>query len=146
MGVGTLTKTTLGFGDVVGDIFNVGGAVMDYNAAKQDGHSTAVSAAKAVGSFVFDEMVFGSTKHGLLFGLAYGAATVGTQLAMAAGQNTTQILNKRYETRGKLGSGYFNMSQAGYTMRQRSLNAIRSNGLNTQNALGNEARMYNRSI
>ena len=46
--------------------------------------------------------------------------------------------------RGKLGSGHFEMTEAGYTMRQRSLNAIRNNGINTQSALGNEARTYYR--
>ena len=50
-----------------------------------------------------------------------------------------------YRQKGKLGSGYFNMTDTGYTMRQRSLNAIRSNGLNTQSVLGNEARTYFRS-
>ena len=34
------------------------------------------------------------------------------------------------------------MTESGYTMRQRSLNAIRSNGMNIQSALGNEARQY----
>ena len=62
----------------------------------------------------------------------------------AAGEYTTQQMGQGYNHRGGFGSGYFNMTEAGYTMRQRSLNAIRSNGLNTQSVLGNEARTYYR--
>lgn len=61
-------------------------------------------------------------------------------------EHNAQVMTQAYRQRGKLGSGYFEMSQAGYTMRQRSLNAIRQNGLNTQTALGNEARMYYRGV
>ena len=51
-------------------------------------------------------------------------------------------MKQAYLQRGKFGSGHFNMTEAGYTMRQRSLNAIRNNGLNLNSALGNEARQY----
>lgn len=73
------------------------------------------------------------------------ALTMGAQLVSQLPQvweNNARVMTQAYRQRGKLGSGYFEMSQAGYTMRQRSLNAIRQNGLNTQTALGNEARMY----
>lgn len=73
------------------------------------------------------------------------ALTMAPQMAAQLPQfwsNTGRVIGKSYRQRGKLGSGYFEMTQSGYTMRQRSLNAIRQNGLNMQSALGNEARMY----
>lgn len=88
---------------------------------------------------------------GVIGGAASFAATIGFTLGQvgvslegAHMQNTTDIMSKAYGSRGKFGSGHFNMTDAGYTMRQRSLNAIRSNGLNTQSVLGNEARNYYR--
>ena len=71
-------------------------------------------------------------------GLAQG---VGTGL-LAAGEHTAMAQNKFYDKSGKFGSGYVNMTDAGYTMRQRSLNAIRANGLNMNSVFGNEARTY----
>ena len=49
---------------------------------------------------------------------------------------------KGYNDVKGLGSGHFDMTEKGYTMRQRSLNAIRSNGANLNSAFGNEARNY----
>ena len=43
------------------------------------------------------------------------------------------------------GSGRFDMSNAGYTMRQRSIEKMRSTGMNINSVLGNEARNYMRS-
>ena len=37
------------------------------------------------------------------------------------------------------------MSNAGYTMRQRAINQLRSNGQNVNSVLGNEARNYLKS-
>lgn len=62
----------------------------------------------------------------------------------AYAENTSRIMAGAYAQRGRFGSGHFEMTEAGYTMRQRSLNAIRQNGLNTQSVLGNEARTYYR--
>lgn len=76
----------------------------------------------------------------------FSVGQAAVQLGGAAQQNTAQKMSQAYSTKGKFGSGHFDMSEAGYTMRQRSLNAIRSNGLNTQSALGNEARTYYRSV
>lgn len=76
----------------------------------------------------------------------YSAGQAAVQLGGAAQLNTAQKMSKAYSSKGKFGSGHFEMSEAGYTMRQRSLNAIRSNGLNTQSVLGNEARTYYRSV
>lgn len=79
-------------------------------------------------------------------GLASMLAIQGAQLIGAASindmQNTGKVMGQAFNQRGKFGSGHFEMTKAGYTMRQRSLNAIRQNGINVQSALGNEARNY----
>ena len=70
----------------------------------------------------------------------------GTQIGAKAyidhTQKTAKTMSQAYNQRGKFGSGMFAMTQSGYTMRQRSLNAIRQNGLNLNSALGNEARNF----
>lgn len=148
----------------VGDGLNLAFGVVDYKAAKEEGNSKSVSVAKAVGSFAWGEFFYGGINRTVssavgkmgLGTVASGILTAGTtialtmlptavQLAQAAGEHTTRTMTGAYAQHGRLGSGHFNMSEAGYTMRQRSLNAIRSNGLNTQSVLGNEARTYFRS-
>lgn len=114
------------------------GFSMDYKNARQQGDSKAVSVAKGIGTAVFYDMMGKAV-------WPYMIATVGTSLVGGWAQNTTQKMKKGYQMRGKLGSGSFNMHESGYTMRQRSINAIRSNGSNIQSALGNEARNYYRT-
>lgn len=145
----------------VGDAMNIGFGVMDYKNAREEGNNRGVSLAKAAGSFAWGEVFYGGassaisgglTKAGIS-GIANGALTMGAtigltalmasgQIASAVWQNNAQQMAKGYASNGKLGSGHFNMTESGYTMRQRSLNAIRSNGMNMQSALGNEARQY----
>ena len=159
MAGGNLVKTALQ-GVNIGDGINVIFGVSDYKHAREQGDNRAVSLAKAAGSFAWGEMLFGGvnsaiTKAGLTGGLAIGAnlvftaaymgVTVAPQIASTMWQHNTSMTAKGYSSKGKLGSGYFDMTEAGYTMRQRSLNAIRQNGLNTQSVLGNEARTYFRS-
>jgi hypothetical protein len=145
----------------LGDVLNVGFGIADYRTAREQGDSKAVSAAKAVGSFAWGEIFYGGLGNlvnkglgavgikgaaaGVLnFGLTAGisVAMTGAQIISATGEHTTRVMNQTYRNKGKLGNGYFPMTEAGYTMRQRSLNAIRSNGLNTRSVLGNEARNY----
>lgn len=145
----------------VGDAMNIGFGVMDYKNAREEGNNRGVSLAKAAGTFAWGEVFYGGassaisgglTKAGIS-GIANGALTMGAtigltalmasgQIASAVWQNNAQQMAKGYASNGKLGSGHFNMTESGYTMRQRSLNAIRSNGMNMQSALGNEARQY----
>lgn len=150
-------STGLNFGDGV----NVVMGVADYKGAREEGNSKAVSVAKAVGSFAWGEFFYGGVSRSVgnavakmgIKGVAAGAITMastigltaittGVQLAQISSERTTKTMTQAYSQRGRLGSGYFEMSDAGYTMRQRSLNAIRNNGLNTQSVLGNEARTY----
>lgn len=146
----------------IGDVINVGFAYSDYSNAREQGDSMAVSLGKAAGTFAWGEFFYGGLSRATgkalgkigIKGLAGGAIGIGVsigaslimsggQLVQAIGENNKPV-TQAYRRAGKFGSGYFEMSQAGYTMRQRSLNAIRSNGLNTQSVLGNEARTYYR--
>lgn len=145
----------------VGDAMNIGFGVMDYKNAREEGNNRGVSLAKAAGTFAWGELFYGGASSAIsggltkvgISGLANGALTMGAtvgltalmasgQIASAVWQNNAQQMAKGYASNGKLGSGHFNMTESGYTMRQRSLNAIRSNGMNMQSALGNEARQY----
>lgn len=162
---GGLVKTALNgvksTGINLGDGINVVMGVADYKGAREEGNSKAVSVAKAVGSFAWGEFFYGGVSRSVgsavakmgIKGVAAGAITMGAtigltaittgvQLAQISSERTTKTMTQAYGQRGRLGSGYFEMSDAGYTMRQRSLNAIRNNGLNTQSVLGNEARTY----
>lgn len=163
MAAGAMVKTALTGSGLLGDVLNVVGGVADYNRAREEGDSKAVSLGKAAGSFIWGEMLFGGASSAIgksvsALGLgggwavagniafmgAYMGISVGASLATANGQHNARTMSQAYRRAGKLGSGYFNMTEAGYTMRQRSLNAIRQNGLNTQSVLGNEARTYYR--
>lgn len=160
-----LVKSTLSAvkatGFNTGDALNIAFGVSDYRAAREEGNSKAVSVGKAAASFAWGEFYYGGINnlvgHAVkkigLKGVAGGVLTMGTtfaitalssagQVIQATSEHTTKTMGQAYSQRGRLGSGQFNMSEAGYTMRQRSLNAIRSNGLNTQSVLGNEARTY----
>lgn len=122
----------------VGAGLNLYFGIEQYKDARKEGDSKLVSMAKSLGTFAMGEMM----------GLAYFPlmlAPLGVQLAGASATNKLNVVSGGYGQKGKFGSGYFDMSQAGYTMRQRSLNAIQQNGLNLNSALGNEARTYFRS-
>lgn len=145
-----------------GDAINVIMGASDYKAARESGDSQAVSIGKAAASFAWGEFFYGGMNDAvtktlvkkfamkqltagiLSTGLTIGITALSTagQFQQVANEHTTKTMTGGYGHRGKLGSGYFEMSEAGYTMRQRSLNAIRNNGLNTQSVLGNEARTY----
>ena len=134
MATGAMVKTVLK-GANFGDAMNIIGGVADYKTARSEGDSKAVSVAKAIGSFAFYEALGP-------WAIPFTLVQAGTSVASAVWQNNAQQMDRAYNSNGKLGSGHFNMTEAGYTMRQRSLNAIRSNGMNLQSALGNEARQY----
>lgn len=78
--------------------------------------------------------------------LAYFGATLGyDMMVQTSKQNAEHQKEMKYTGSGRVGSGYFNMSGAGYTMRQRAINQLRSNGQNVNSVLGNEARNYIKS-
>ena len=157
-------KSTLTPMNLLGDGLAIYSGVSDYKQARQQGNGKIKSATKAIGSAVWSEMYYaalnGATSKAIeglgISGFGALAANIGVQMGVQAVQagaglmgmyweNTGKKLATGYAQKGKFGSGYFDMTEAGYTMRQRSLQAIRSNGLNTQSVLGNEARTYFRS-
>lgn len=156
-GISTIKNSGLNAGDVMNGVF----AVSEYKNAREEGDSVVKSVAKAGIDFAWGEFFYGGVNSAVEAGLgAFGiksafattAIGLGLSLAPAIGQiagvsmeQNTKVKANAMKQRGKLGSGYFDMSDSGYTMRQRSLNAIRQNGLNTQSVLGNEARTYFRS-
>ena len=128
-------------GQIIGGIatvgFNTYGAVSDYKNARQQGNNKALSLGKAAVSFAVGEALG-------WWMLPASIIPATAQLGVEAGKHTGKSMANAYNRRGKFGSGYFDMSQSGYTMRQRSLNAIRQNGMNINSTLGNEARTYYR--
>lgn len=169
MAVVTKALAGYGLGAFLGDAINIGATIGSYNDARQQGDSRAIALSKSAGSFLSGEIFYSSMNKYIGGAVAKGVtsltgkaalgtvASFGTMALFAAGQaavqlggaaqlNTAQKMSQAYSSKGKFGSGHFEMSEAGYTMRQRSMNAIRSNGLNTQSVLGNEARTYYRSV
>lgn len=157
--ISTIKSSGLNFGDAI----NVACGVSDYKEARSQGDSKGKAIVKAGASFAWGEIFYGGLSgavSGALQGVGMGAGaagiwslplTVGVMMLPAAAsmvgalsENGSKGRTQAWANRGQLGSGYFNMSEAGYTMRQRSLNAIRQNGLNTRSVLGNEARTYYR--
>lgn len=127
--------------DLLGGALSIGlnsfFAVGDYKDARSKGSSKVASLAKAAGSFAIGELLG-------IAALPVFMAPTAVQMVNMAGQHTAKSMANAYNRRGKFGSGYFEMTESGYTMRQRSLNAIRQNGMNINTTLGNEARTYYR--
>lgn len=127
-------------GGFVGDAFNVWSAASTFNQSQEEGDHIAISASKGAMDFVIGETLYGAAGFkGMGLGIL---ATTGSSLLAEHLKHGAELQGAGIEANKSIGSGHFNMSQAGYTMRQRSLNAIRSNGANINSAFGNEARNY----
>lgn len=129
------------------DGLNVLSAGTTFKNSLDDGDNPVVATTKGIIDFGVSEAFYGAMGNGTLKGGLVGMAattgiSVGAGLVASSMQNTGSVLGKGSEEAKYLGSGHFNMTQAGYTMRQRSLNAIQSNGANINMAFGNEARNY----
>lgn len=138
--VGRMTKKVISKSPLsLGDVMNIGGAAITYNYARSQGDSKAVSIGKTAVDFAFGEMMGG-------WALAFYGAQAASQVMIGMGQANAESIKKVREVgSGYVGSGQFNMSGAGYTMRQRALNQIRNNGQQLNSVLGSEARTYSRS-
>lgn len=127
-------------GGFVGDAFNVFSAASTFNTSMDDGDHVAIAASKGALDFVVGETFYGAMG---LKGMGLGmAVTMGASLGAEAMKHGAEMQGEGLNRQKSIGSGHFNMTEAGYTMRQRSLNAIRSNGVNINSAFGNEARNY----
>ena len=135
-------------GGFVGDAMNVAGGIGTFQKSQEEGDNFGISVAKSVIEFGAGEIFYGAMANAggiagmLKGGIAMAAVTTGANLAAKHMENTATKLGEASKNLTALGSGHFNMTQTGYTMRQRSLNAIRSNGANINSAFGNEARNY----
>lgn len=131
----------------VGDAFNVATAFGTMKASQEEGDHIAVAATKGAIDFAVSEAFYGAMANGGLLkglggGLVAAGVTMGANMVAQKWEHNAEVLGKGTEAVKGIGSGHFDMTSAGYTMRQRSLNAIRSNGANINSAFGNEARNY----
>lgn len=134
-------------GGFVGDAFNVTSSVAVFSNSQNEGDHIAVSVAKGAIDFGINEAFYGAMfEGGMIKGLVgtagMMAVTTGANLVAKKFEHNAEVIGQGTEGLKNIGSGHFNMTSAGYTMRQRSLNAIRSNGANINSAFGNEARNF----
>lgn len=134
-----LTKWSAGA--IIGTGLEIGlGTVGTAISSRQQGDNLAVTAAKVGVDFITGAYL------GPIGSIAYFGATMGYDMMLqGAKQNAEFQKQMKYTGSGRIGSGYFNMSGAGYTMRQRAINQLRANGQNVSSVLGNEARNYLKS-
>ena len=121
------------------DIAMTGGT---YIGARKDGASVPGALGQTLSTTAVSAMI--PTLSGQL---AYAAITVGYDMMMQNAKANAEVSKDlKYVGAGYVGgSGRFDMSNAGYTMRQRSIEKMRSTGMNINSVLGNEARNYIRS-
>lgn len=128
-------------GAVVGSVLEVGGTVMTATDSIKKGDSFPVT----LGKVAFDVGV-NALLQGPIQNILYMGTTIGYDMSIQMSKQNAELQNQmKYTGSGRVGSGTFNMSNAGYTMRQRAINQIRSNGQNINFVLGNEARNYMKS-
>ena len=112
-----------------------------YVGARQQGDSIPSAVAQTASSTAISSLIPTFTGQMLYMGL-----TVGYDMMLQNAQANAEVSKDlKYIGSGYVGSGRFNMSNAGYTMRQRNVEKMRSTGMNLNSVLGNEARNYMRS-
>lgn len=112
-----------------------------YIGARKDGASVGGAAAQTLSTTAVSAMIPTLTGQ-----LAYMGLTVGYDMMMQNAKANAEVSKDLKNIgSGYVGSGKFDMSNAGYTMRQRSIEKMRSTGMNINSVLGNEARNYMRS-
>lgn len=124
-------------GTAVGVGFTTLDAGMTVKEEVDKGHSAPVAVAKGGARWAAMEMI-----PGVGFGIFAGSMLeLGYEGVKAYSNHNIKTTSHLYS---KNFGGNFIDTKAAYTMRQRGLNAIKSSGIDTQNVLGNEARMYSR--
>ena len=141
----TVTKnltTKWAAGAIVGSVAEVGltAGITGYSSIKE-GDNAAVTIGKVAVDVGINALLRGGLANALYMG-----ATIGYDMMLDQSKRNAELMKEMKTVgSGRVGAGYFNMSNAGYTMRQRALNQIRSNGQLTEGVLGNEARNYIKS-
>lgn len=136
--ISTAAAKGIGIGDVIGGGFNAYGAYQDYKSSRENDGSIPVSVAKAGATMLVGEILGG-------YAIPYFMTTAAVKGLVQMGDMTSKSMNQAYKNKGYLGSGHVSMSNAGYTMRQRSMSAIQQNASNVNSLFGNEARTYFRN-
>jgi ABC-type xylose transport system permease subunit len=123
-------------------LVDVGMTAGTYVGARKEGSSVPSALGQTLSTTAVSAMI-----PSLAGQLAFMGLTVGYDMMMqGAKANAEASKDLKYIGSGYIGgSGQFNMSNAGYTMRQRSIEKMRSTGMNINSVLGNEARNYMRS-
>jgi ABC-type xylose transport system permease subunit len=121
---------------------DVGLTAGTYIHARKQGESVPSAATQTFSTIAISSLIPTLTGQ-----LAYMGVTIGYDMVMQNAKANAEISKElKYIGSGYVGgSGHFNMSNAGYTMRQRSIEKMRSTGMNINSVLGNEARNYIRS-
>lgn len=122
-------------------LVDVGMTASTYVGARKQGDSVGSAAAQTISTTAVSAMIPTLTGQ-----LAYMGLTVGYDMMMQNAKANAEVSKDLKNIgSGYVGSGKFDMSNAGYTMRQRSIEKMRSTGMNINSVLGNEARNYMRS-
>lgn len=113
-----------------------------YIGARKEGSSVPSAVGQTLSSTAISSLI--PTLPGQLL---YAGLTIGHDMVLQNAQANAEVSKDlKYIGSGYVGgSGHFNMSNAGYTMRQRSIEKMRSTGMNINTVFGNEARNYIRS-
>lgn len=131
-----LTKWT--GGAILGSAAEIGSTGFTAYGSRKQGDSVPVTVAK-----VGLDIGINALLQGWPANLAYMGLTIGYDMMLQTSKQNAELQKQmKYTGSGRVGSGYFNMSSAGYTMRQRAINQLRQNGQNVNSVLGNEARNY----
>ena len=136
--IGLTSLPTLG--TVVGTGMDLYGTASTFSESRNQGDSITTTIGKTAMDFGVGALLGGKAQ------IAYFAATAGYDMIIGTSKQNAELQKQmKYTGSGRMGSGYFNMSGAGYTMRQRAINQLRTNGQNVNSVLGNEARNYLKS-
>ena len=121
----------IGFGAVM----TIAMPIQTYKESRKNGSSVGVSALKAAAESVF---------YATPVGEALGTAQLGSEIAkmvLESGMENAKHSTQAYKSQF---GGNYDLSQNGYTMRQRGMNAINKTGMYRGQVLGSEARSYHR--
>ena len=128
-------------GAILGSVLEVGGTLYTAHDSRKQGDRIGTTIGKVALDIGTNALLQGFGAN-----ILYNGINIGYDLMLQTSKQNAELQKQMKHTgSGRVGSGHFNMSQAGYTMRQRAMNQIRSNGQNINSVLGNEARNYLKS-
>lgn len=131
MSIATVGKVVAG-AMTVGNIIQ---PVMTYRDNRQKGNGVATSAIKSAAETALYMSPIGNWM------MAYDAVKFGSTIALNAGSANTAHSAGFYKAQF---GGNFNLSQNGYTMRQRGLNILGQSNNSLRQSLGSEARSFHK--